>query len=509
MSTRDLAEGIARRQAERQAAAAAAAASGNTAEDRTNPSVFLNARSLAYADAGIPDDVAYKLAQRDLVSFEQLPPLNVNWPDKPPGYEGEWKALYQTPVQRRELISRRNELINTRGRNLRDAQNEAIEYVKEITDIVVDDRSKGTIKVPTGRRDANRQPIYTIASCDDVRSEWEWYADYSRQAPPTPLTEKYNFCISSNVSTTWGATAAAAASGAAAVAEARNQRGDPKCPEGWEASLTRSSNLCVQKCPAPYKFYEIGIGKEESGTVNRNPMCVYPDNDKVWVQVDSRPKVPAAMAALLRLANVTYKDLSGMDTELFDSYRRTTRSFNRDIRAANAKLTERERVDRAFKDMQAKEESRDEDPDAYEAARSAYYTLTSGTGWADAERERVAKTEVAPVLKEYDNKFAEVDSKHTEYNRVVELINKFRTQVMQGREDLSATLDAVYKHLGNAKSQVNIQKRLAHEQTSFLAEWFDTILNVLLVIVILVGCIMIAYKYMFKPKTIPTLAVRV
>lgn len=481
-------------------------------QDKQLPAVrqaFLNERYVLYNAARIPHDGIYKLAQLDLPIWERdgtLPAVNKNWPDKPDNYTGTWPQLYSTLEQRESLVSRRNALID-QGKTLKDAEDGAITYSKETTEIIKD-VSAGKIKVPTGRRDVSGNPTYTVVSCDDVKTEWEWYADNSLQGPPAPLDAKYQFCTS-NVTTTWGAVALADASGAAAVAKALTLVGDPKCPEGWEAALTRSSNMCVQKCPAPYRFYEIGIGKTENGTLNTNSMCIYPENDRVWVQVDPLQKVPAAMAALLRLANVTYKDLSGMDTDLFDSYRRKTRTFNRDIRAANAKLTEREKVERAFQDMQAKEESRDEDPDAYESARATYYTLTSGTGWADAERARVAKMEVAPVLKSYDDKFAEVDSKHAEYSRVVDIINKFRTQVMQGREDLSATLDAVYKHLGNAKSQVNIQKRTAQEQTFVLAEWFDTILNGILVIVILVGCILIAYKYMFKPKTIPTVAVRV
>ena len=509
------------RQRDKEAQWAAAAAAGQAPQLRGTPGTtvtveltpealsFIAARSLVYADAGIPDSAAYKLAQKDLAIHAQerpLPNVDANWPDKPKDHTGTWSPLYETSDEKEALISRRNFLIEE-GRTLEEAQTEALTYIQQTTEIVLGDKA-GEIKIPTGDRYENGEAVYTNVSCDTVKSEWEWYADNTLQGPPAPLKLRYDFCMS-NVATSWGAGAAAAISGAEAVAEARKARGDPKCPEGWEAALPRSPDRCVQKCPAPYRFYEVGIGKEENGTLNTNSMCVYPENDKVWVQVDAVPKAQAALVALLRLPNVTYKDLSGMDTDLFDSYRRKTRAFNRDIQAANAKLTSREKIDRAFKEMQSKEESRDQDPDAYEAARSNYYMLTSGTGWADAERERVARMEVAPVLKSYDDKFAEVDSKFAEYNRVVDIINKFRTQVMQGREDLAATLDAVYKHLGNAKSQVNIQKRTAQEQTFVLAEWFDTILNGILVIVILVGCILIAYKYMFKPKTIPTVAVRV
>jgi hypothetical protein len=487
---------------------------GGTQEERQR--LFLNGRWILYTDARIPDAGAYKLAQLDLPIWANngtLPAVNKNWPDKPDNYVGEWPSLYSDSDEKELLISKRNDLI-IQGKSLKDAEDGAIAYKRQTTDILVDVSSEkdkaptGKIKVPTGYRDRNGNALYNIVSCDDVKNDWEWYADNTLQGPSSTLQATYTFCMS-NVTTTWGEGAKVDMAGAEAVAEARKAVGDPKCPEGWEAALPRSPEMCVQKCPAPYRFYEMGIGKEENGTLNTNSMCVYPENDKVWVQVNAVPKAKAALAALLRLPNVTYKDLSGMDTDLFDSYRRKTRTFNRDIRAANAKLTEREKVERAFKDMQAKEESRDQDPDAYEAARANYYMLTSGTGWADAERARVARTEVAPVLKSYDDKFAEVDSKYAEYSRVVELINKFRTQVVRGREDLGATLDAVYKHLGNAKSQVNIQKRMAHEQTFVLAEWFDTILNGILVIVILVGCILIAYKYMFKPKTIPTVAVRV
>lgn len=49
--------------------------------------------------------------------------------------------------------------------------------------------------------------------------------------------------------------------------------------------------------------------------------------------------------------------------------------------------------------------NRKNDPETYEQARISYYTLLNGQSWLDAEKLRIAKEEIEPVVSEYTTKF--------------------------------------------------------------------------------------------------------
>jgi hypothetical protein len=49
--------------------------------------------------------------------------------------------------------------------------------------------------------------------------------------------------------------------------------------------------------------------------------------------------------------------------------------------------------------------NREKDPEAYEKARTAYYTVKEGQGWVAAENEKKANEAVQPILDSYQAKF--------------------------------------------------------------------------------------------------------
>jgi hypothetical protein len=49
--------------------------------------------------------------------------------------------------------------------------------------------------------------------------------------------------------------------------------------------------------------------------------------------------------------------------------------------------------------------NREKDPEAYEKARTAYYTVKEGQGWVATENERKANETVQPILDSYQAKF--------------------------------------------------------------------------------------------------------
>jgi len=50
-------------------------------------------------------------------------------------------------------------------------------------------------------------------------------------------------------------------------------------------------------------------------------------------------------------------------------------------------------------------QNKEKDPEAYEQARTAYYTVKEGEGWAHQDKERQANEKIQPILDSYQQKF--------------------------------------------------------------------------------------------------------
>jgi len=50
-------------------------------------------------------------------------------------------------------------------------------------------------------------------------------------------------------------------------------------------------------------------------------------------------------------------------------------------------------------------QNKEKDPEAYERARTAYYTVKEGQGWLSKDNEEKANAEVQPILDSYQSKF--------------------------------------------------------------------------------------------------------
>lgn len=55
--------------------------------------------------------------------------------------------------------------------------------------------------------------------------------------------------------------------------------------------------------------------------------------------------------------------------------------------------------------MDQASENMDQNPEGYEKARIAYYTLLNGPGWLDTEKQKIATQIVEPVIKQYQTSY--------------------------------------------------------------------------------------------------------
>jgi hypothetical protein len=67
-------------------------------------------------------------------------------------------------------------------------------------------------------------------------------------------------------------------------------------------------------------------------------------------------------------------------------------------------------------------------PTEYENARIAYYTLLNGQGWLQAEKQRIAKQDVEPVLSNYRTQYDALKGEKKSQSMFTQLMNHLKSQ---------------------------------------------------------------------------------
>jgi hypothetical protein len=71
---------------------------------------------------------------------------------------------------------------------------------------------------------------------------------------------------------------------------------------------------------------------------------------------------------------------------------------------------------------------KEKDPDGYEKARIAYYTLLNGQGWLQAEKQKIAKEEVEPLLTNYRTEYDALKGEKKSQSMFTKLMNHMKSQ---------------------------------------------------------------------------------
>ena len=72
--------------------------------------------------------------------------------------------------------------------------------------------------------------------------------------------------------------------------------------------------------------------------------------------------------------------------------------------------------------------NKEEDPDGYEKARIAYYTLLNGQGWLQAEKQKIAKEDVQPLLSNYRTEYDALKGEKKSQSMFTKLMNHLKSQ---------------------------------------------------------------------------------
>jgi hypothetical protein len=95
---------------------------------------------------------------------------------------------------------------------------------------------------------------------------------------------------------------------------------------------------------------------------------------------------------------------------------------------------------------------KEKDPDGYEKARIAYYTLLNGQGWLQTEKQKIAKEEVEPLLSNYRTEYDALKGEKKSQSMFTKLMNNLKSQ----NEDN----DFLNKELLKEKDKADVLDRL-------------------------------------------------
>ena len=106
--------------------------------------------------------------------------------------------------------------------------------------------------------------------------------------------------------------------------------------------------------------------------------------------------------------------------------------------------------------MDQAEANIEQDPDGYEKARIAYYTLLNGQGWLTTEKQRIAKQVAEPVIKQYQNSYDSLKGEKKSQDIFTNLSNMLSSQE---EADQSTNL-FLKKEMIADKDRADVLKRL-------------------------------------------------
>lgn len=255
-----------------------------------------------------------------------------------------------------------------------------------------------------------------------------------------------------------------------------------ECPGDYVPHPT-TPLTCLKQCPRD-KGFDIKV-------VDGVPSCVYNDDNSTNVRLTAIP-------GLLVEPNVNVSDLKAVETLNPDMYRKylaEDERFKSEFAVAYGKIDKKLKIQKAFESLQAAENVRDESPQAYQSARNAYYTLLKGEGWLDEEKQRIAKSEVAPVIDRIKTDIENTQQQIDSQKKTVDVLVGVKDKVLSLRDDFAYSVGTFQKQIGDIRNQINIQRRKFETATTPPTySFWDVLLNTLIVISLCVAIFLVYTK---------------
>ena len=160
------------------------------------------------------------------------------------------------------------------------------------------------------------------------------------------------------------------------------------------------------------------------------------------------------------------------------------------------------RIKNAFQSLQNAENTRDTSPEAYQRARTGYYSLIRGSEWLEDEKKRIAKVDVEPEVSRYRSTYDTLASRQQQQQRTQDIMNSVKDGVLTLKDDFQYTTNTFKEQIDNLKNQINIERRgrgKVDDAGSDFYKWVDALLNLFIIAGLLYAVFVFWKKLSVKP----------
>jgi len=237
------------------------------------------------------------------------------------------------------------------------------------------------------------------------------------------------------------------------------------------------------KCPTDKGF--------ERRDVGRGIKCVYKPDPKYAITLKT-------LSAIL-FTGSTLEDVKAADPKAYGEFVTEKDRLTNEVNVLYANIAKEQKVSDAFKTLQAAENARDTAPDAYQQARTMYYTLVKGEDWKEEEKARIVKTEVDPLVAKYKTNRTAALNQYNNQQRTVEVVTGLKDRVLSLKDEMKYSVNTFADQLKKVENAINMERRGREKVTTVSPwSWLDVILNVAIVAA-LIYAVFAIYPKIFKP----------
>ena len=237
---------------------------------------------------------------------------------------------------------------------------------------------------------------------------------------------------------------------------------------------------------------------------------VGPDGNKCVYWPDERYSVPLVTVGPIVFQGSSLEDAQREDSAEATPFITERSRFDQEMTKLYENMDKQKKIDDAFRDLQKAENVRDKSPEAYQVARTAYYTLLKGDAWLNEEKQRIAGAEVAPEVQKYRDAASAINSRTQEQQKTIDVVQGIKDKVISLKDDMKYSVNTFSDQLAKVKMQLNMENRSRQEVKEKTWSWIDIGLNVLLVLVLLYAVYTLVRRF-FIPRrpVVPTTTIRI
>lgn len=267
-----------------------------------------------------------------------------------------------------------------------------------------------------------------------------------------------------------------------------------QCP----SSFRGMNGSCLAMCPSDKGF--------EFQTPSGQPRCVYKDRPEFFVNLFP---VQMVQNGFQMIPNLTVASLQEKDGVLYAQYKTEEERVLSELAILSEKIGKEKQIKDAFQKLQDAENARDQAPDAYQQARSLYYTLKEGDTWQQKERERLMKAEVDPLANKIAENKTSALRQYESQRKTVDVVNGLKDKVLTLRDEVKYAADTFKGQLEKVQGAINKERKgRTVETTTSIWEWLDTILNLVIVASLLFVIYLLYKKFSLRPVQPPAVILR-